>query len=181
MNFHMTFKNGYDGRLYARILLKLKLTLIILTTVILQSSAASFAQITINDKSASLESILQKIRKQAGYDFFYSNTMLKNTKPVSINVKNEKVEEVLKAIFKDQPLDYTIDQKAIVLRYNDSIVQATATQKTVTGKVVDEKNGPIPGAAVRVKGMPTAPIAITDGKGNFMISAKDSIQQTILL
>lgn len=100
--------------------------------------------------------------------------MLKNTNPVSINVKN--VEEVLKAAFKDQPLDYTIDQKAIVLRYNDSVVQATATQKTVTGKVVDENNGPIPGAAVRVKGMPTAPIAITDGKGNFMISAKDSIQ-----
>ncbi len=179
MNFHMTFKNGCDGRLYARILLKLKLTLIILTTVILQSSAASFAQITINEKSASLESILQKIRKQAGYDFFYSNTMLKNTKPVSINVKNEKVEEVLKAIFKDQPLDHTIDQKAIVLRYNDSLVQATATQKTVNGKVVDENNGPIPGAAVRVKGMPTAPIVITDSRGNFMISATED--QTIIV
>jgi len=47
----MTFKNGCDGRLYARILLKLKLTLIILTTAILQSSAASFAQITINEKN----------------------------------------------------------------------------------------------------------------------------------
>lgn len=49
MNFHMTFKNGRDGRLHARILLQLKLTLIILTTIILQSSAASFAQIS-NEK-----------------------------------------------------------------------------------------------------------------------------------
>lgn len=105
--------------------------------------------------------------------------MLKNTKPVSINVKN--VEEVLKVAFKDQPLDYTIDQKAIVLRYNNSTEQATVAKKTITGKVLDENNEPIPGAAVRVKGIPTAPIAITDGKGNFMISAKDSIQQTILL
>ena len=173
MNFHMTLKNGRDARLYARILLKLKLTLIILTTVILQSSAASFAQITINEKSASLESILQKIRKQSGYDFFYSNTMLKNTKPVSINVKNASVEEVLKITFKDQPLTYTIDQKAIVLRYNRDTDPVKVQQKTIVGKVVDERGGAIPGASIRVKGMPTAPIAITDANGNFMISATD--------
>lgn len=179
MNFHMTLKNGRDARLYARILLKLKLTLIILTTVILQSSAASFAQITIKEKSASLESILQKIRKQSGYDFFYSNTMLKNTKPVSINVKNVSVEEVLKITFKDQPLTYTIDQKAIVLRYNREPERNALLQKTIVGKVVDEKNEPIPGASVRVKEMPTAPIAITDAKGNFMISATEEQTLTV--
>lgn len=179
MNFHMTFKNGRDGRLHARILLKLKLTLIILTTVILQSSAASFAQITINEKSASLESILHKIRKQSGYDFFYSNIMLKNTKPVSISVKNVPVEEVLKIAFKDQPLSYTIDQKAIVLRYNSQPNTVLVQQKTVTGKVTDEKGGAIPGASIRVKGMPTAPIAISDGNGNFMISAADD--QTLIV
>lgn len=173
MNFHMTFKNGRNSRLYARILLKLKLTLIILTTVILQSSAASFAQITINEKSASLESVLQKIRKQSGYDFFYSNNMLKNTKPVSINVKNASVEEVLKLSFKDQPLSYTIEQKAIVLRYNNEPERVVFLQKTITGKILDETNSPIPGASIRVKGMPAAPIAISDGNGNFMISAKD--------
>lgn len=100
---------------------------------------------------------------------------------MSINVKNAKVEEVLKAAFKDQPLDYTIDQKAIVQRYNNSTEQATVAQKTITGKVLDESNMAIPGSSIRVKGMPAAPIAVTDGKGNFMISAKDSIQQTILL
>jgi len=179
MNFHMTFKNGRDARLYARILLKLKLTLIILTTVILQSSAASFAQITINEKSASLESILQKIRKQGGYDFFYSNTMLKNTKPVSINVKNAGVDEVLAITFKDQPLTYTIDQKTIVLRYNREPERIISFQKTITGKVIDERNSAIPGASVRVKSMPTAPIAITDNNGNFMISAAED--QTLIV
>ncbi|MFN0257788.1 SusC/RagA family TonB-linked outer membrane protein [Pedobacter ureilyticus] len=179
MNFHMTFKNGRDARLYARILLKLKLTLIILTTVILQSSAASFAQITINEKSASLESILQKIRKQSGYDFFYSNAMLKYTKPVSINVKNAGVDEVLRITFKDQPLTYTIDQKAIVLRYNSEPERVVILQKTIAGKVVDEGSRPIPGASIRVKGMPTAPIAITDGNGNFMISATE--EQTLIV
>lgn len=179
MNFHMTLKNGRDARLYARILLKLKLILIILTTVILQSSAASFAQITINEKSASLESILQKIRKQSGYDFFYSNVMLKNTKPVSINVKNVSVEEVLKITFKDQPLTYTIDQKTIVLRYNREPERSAPLQKTITGKVVDEKNEPIPGASIRVKGMPTAPVAITDAQGNFMISATEEQTLTV--
>lgn len=181
MNFHMTFKNGRDGHLHARILLKLKLTLIILTTVILQSSAASFAQITINEKSVSLESILQRIRKQSGYDFFYSTNMLDHTKPVSINVKNAPVEEVLKIAFKNQPLTYIIDQKAIILSYSKvtSSEIGTIVQKTITGKITDERGGPIPGASIRVKGLPTAPIAISDGNGNFMIAATD--EQTLVI
>jgi len=179
MNFHMTFNNGRDGRLYARILLKLKLTLIILTTLILQSSASSFAQITLNEKSASLESILHKIRKQSGYDFFYSNFMLKNTKPVSINVKNIGVDEVLKITFKDQPLTYSIDQKTIVLSYNRAPEQSVTPRKTITGKVLDEKNGAVPGASVRVKGMPLTPITVTDANGNFMITANED--QTLIV
>ncbi|WP_316815765.1 SusC/RagA family TonB-linked outer membrane protein [Pedobacter nyackensis] len=178
MNFHMTFKNDSDGRFYARILLKLKLTLIILVTVILQSRAVSFAQITINEKSASLESILQKIRKQGGYYLFYSNAMLKNTKPVSINVKNASVEDVLKISFLNQPLTYIIEKKAVVLRYIKTTENSHAEQKTITGKIADDQ-GPVVGASVRIKGIAASPMAVSDGKGYFTIAATED--QTLVI
>jgi len=169
MNFNTTLTNGRDVRLYARILLKLKLTLIILTTVILQAGASGFAQITMNEKSASLESILNKIRKQTGYDFFYSNTMLDNTKPISINVKNASIEEVLKLSFKDQPLTYTINQNTIVLRYTREPEYVAVLQMTVNGKVIDENDRPVPGATIRIKGDRNT-TAVTDALGVFRIN-----------
>ncbi|QKJ32806.1 SusC/RagA family TonB-linked outer membrane protein [Mucilaginibacter mali] len=167
MIFYKTSKNRCKDRFYTKILLILTLVI----TLLFEVRADSYAQITLNEKAASLESILLKIRKQSGYDFFYSNDMMKNAKPVTISVSNASVEEVLKICFKGQPLTYTIKDKAISLKY---LPQQTTQQNNeavlITGKVYDETNKPMPGASVRVKGNNTL-LAITDANGNFRINA----------
>lgn len=150
MNFYMTFKRGGLSRIYANILLKVKLTLIILTTVILQVSASGYAQITLRETNAPLEQIIQKIRKQAGYDLFYNSGMLKKARPVTISVNNVSVQEVLDLCFKDQPLTYRIEEKTIIVQHAPERVLTTRAM-VVKGVVLDEAGKPIPNASVRIK------------------------------
>lgn len=179
MNFYMTFKNGYTCRSYAKILLKLKLTLLILTTVILQASATSYAQITLKENTTPLNLVIQKIRKQSGYDFFYNTEMLKKANPVTLNVKNISVEVALKICFENQPFTYKIEDKTIVIQFSENIESNTKAQ-IVTGKVVDENGKPIAGATIRIKGKDSNRAVATDNEGNFKINV-DSENDLIVI
>jgi hypothetical protein len=73
----------------SKLLLIMKLTTFILITVILQVSATTFAQkITLSEKNSSLVKVFDKISDQSGYDFLVSSEMLRNAKPVNIEVSN---------------------------------------------------------------------------------------------
>lgn len=151
MNFYRTSKCGEPSRICANILLKLKLTFILLITVILQVSATSYAQITLKENAVPMEQIIKKIRKQSGYDFFYNAKMLAGAKPVTIEVNNASVEEVLARCFENQPLTYRIEQKTIVVQFA-SPKPVARKPAVVSGKVLDETGLPIPGASIRIKG-----------------------------
>src|SRR5476651_61210 len=99
-----------------KLLLTMKLTVIILITAILQVSATSFAQkVTLSAKEAALVDVFNQIRVQTGYDFLFTASTLQNARPVTIQVKNVELNDVLNQIFKDQKLDYTIRDKAVVI------------------------------------------------------------------
>jgi hypothetical protein len=167
MNFYRTFKYGESRPVYARILLKLKLTFILLTTVILQVSATGYAQITLKEKDAPLGQIIQKIRRQTGYDFFYNAGMLLKAKPVTLNVTNATVPEVLDLCFKDQSFTYRIEQKTIVIQYVEPRMLQTRAM-VVSGRVLDETDRPIPGASITIKNG-RAGNTVSNGNGEFKI------------
>ncbi len=160
----------------AKFLLTMKLTTLLLFTAFLQVSASSFAQkITLSEKNAPIRQIFEQIRAQTGYDFVVTKSILKNARPVSINVKNIELADVLETIFDQQPLDYQISNQSVLVK-----LKATSlTDKTldllmgifknidVSGVVRGEDGLPLPGATIRVKG--TSISAITDDKGAFQL------------
>lgn len=158
-------------RAITKLLLIMKLTTFILITVILQVSANTFAQkITLSEKNSSLVKVFDKISDQSGYDFLVSSEMLRNAKPVNIEVSNLELKEVLKKIFEEQPLDYDVQEKMVVVSrksptFLERLVDRWASIDVV-GKVVDEKGQPLPGATVRVT---DGKAVITDGNGMFLI------------
>ncbi|WP_235012443.1 SusC/RagA family TonB-linked outer membrane protein [Pedobacter africanus] len=128
---------------------------------LMQVSASSLAQrISLSEKGSSLSRVFEKIKSQAGIDFVVSTEILKSSRPVDINVRNVQLTEVLKAIFKDQPLEYSIEDKFVVVRKKDpsvldkakSVLMDFMLNLTVKGRVVDEKGTPLAGATVTVKG-----------------------------
>lgn len=166
------------------ILLKMKLTAIVLVTAILQVSASTFAQkITLSEKNTPLKKIFEKISDQTTYDFLVSSENLKTAKPVTINVNNAELQPTLDKIFASQPLTYTIQEKMVVIAEKVGLKKSSIIPPdkiNVTGRVVDTTGAPLSGATVRIKDSGKATIANADGSFLITASEADYIEVTFL-
>ncbi|MGN6166082.1 MAG: TonB-dependent receptor [Flavisolibacter sp.] len=163
----------HKRRLLVKTLLIMKLTAVLLLIACLQVSAKSNAQqVTLSEQNSSLKKVFKEIRRQTGYQFFYNSNLLDKAHEVSITVKNAPLSGVLDQLFTDQPLDYRIVDKIIVVREK---VKVTAPQNEVPlffdvkGKVTDEKGKPLQDVSVQNKN--TSQGTATDGAGNFSLKA----------
>lgn len=157
----------------------MKLTTVFMIIACLQVSAAGLSQkVTIKGENISIQRIFEDIRKQTGFQFLYADDALRTAKPVSLSVRNEKLENVLALCFKDQLLSYTISDKTIVVKrkYAEPTVTATVLPEIVAppdvrGKVTDNNGAPLADVSVAVKG--TTRGTITDASGNFSIAVTE--------
>jgi len=153
-----------------KFLLIMKLTTFLLIVSLLQVSAASLAQkITLNEKNASLEDVFKEIKKQTGYDFVYTGKLIAKANPVTVQLDQATVDEALRACFVNQPLDYTIDEKTIIVKEKQIInplrPAAPAPPKDITGRVTNKAGEPLSAATVLKKRTKSG--SITDGNGRF--------------
>jgi len=159
-------------RLPKKFLLVMKITALLLLVAIMQVSASSFAQkINLSEGNISLKKLFKEIRKQSGYNFVYTEGMLKNAKPVHIQVQSASINETLDQVFSDQPLTYTISNNTVVIKEKESPqkIKTSPAPITVSGIVTDEKGGPLPGVTVTVE--ETNLSVSTDKDGKYSISA----------
>jgi TonB-linked SusC/RagA family outer membrane protein len=159
-----------------KILLIMRLTTVILIATFMQVSAFGFAQkINLTRSNVSLKTVIRELRIQSGYDFVYTDDQLAKAKSVSITANNMPIEEVLKQIFKNQPLTYVIDTKTVIINDKErSLVEkiiSSFSKIDIRGTVTDESGQPLPGASVRVKG--TDKYVMTDKNGVFVLTGVD--------
>lgn len=161
------------GRCAAKILFIMKLTTFILITTFLQVNASTFAQrVSLTKKNASMEKVFEEISLQTGYDFLFSTATLKNIKPVTIKAKDVELKDVLKMIFTGQPLEYSIENKAILVRKKIEPLKSEMVAVQLTrynGTVKDAKGTPLAGVNILLKG--TKKTVVTDKSGGFSIEA----------
>ena len=173
--------------IFNKILRVMKLTFILLVVLILNASAEGFSQkVTYSGENVSLETVFTVIKKQTGYGFFFQEELFALAKPVTINASNEDLSKVLASVFKDQPLDFSIKNKTILVSKKtfptnalkqiqnlSAVSEEIDLQKdiVVKGVVTDSKGETLPGVSVKLKG--TAIGASTDLDGKFSISIPD--------
>lgn len=161
----------------------MRLTTVILMGSLLHVSASSLAQkITLSKSSASLKSVFQELKIQSGYNFFYTDNLLKSANPVSIKVSNADLADVLKLIFEGQPFTYAINDKTISLKRKEvpSFLErlvANFNALDIRGRVLDDEGKPIPSASVKIKG--SNRVVTTNGDGRFVITVPD--ENTVLI
>lgn len=151
----------------------MKLILLITAFTFQVSAAVLGQQVTLNVKNASLKEVMQNVRKQSGYYFFFESDYLKNARPVTVNLKESPIDKALQTIFKDQPFEYAVDGKMITLRPKEKDFQEQIKDVflaiTIRGRVVDADGNPLPGASVKAGNRTT----ITGAEGNFELSDID--------
>lgn len=169
--------------LSAKLVLIMKLTFFLTALVVMNVSASSYSQtVTFTGKNVPLEKVFTSIKKQTGYVFFYNFKLLDQSKPVTLDVSAAQLSEVLKACFKNQSLDYSIEDKTIVITQrvytggNWNIQTQVAPPKTIKGRVVDTKGKPLPGATVKIKN--TNKVVQTNAQGEFEL--KDTEDKVLL-
>lgn len=156
----------------------MKMTAFFSLIVCLQVSANGSAQVTFSGDNVHIEKVFEAIRKQTGYMFLYNSEAVAKAKPVSVHVKNEELEEVLKICVKGQGFEYTIKQKTIFIIPRVSGSQSSGSLNAVTvnnpinvkGKVVDEDGKPLEGVTVTIKGGFYS--TLTDANGEFTIGVE---------
>ncbi|TFB31530.1 SusC/RagA family TonB-linked outer membrane protein [Pedobacter alluvionis] len=160
----------------------MKLTTLLMLAFFMQVSAGTYAQkITLSARNAELFTIFDQISDQSGYDFVITNSILKNSKKVTIDVKNEELSDVLDQIFKNQSLEFTIANKSVLVRKKEPAFLEKIIKRfqsiDITGKVLDEKNLPLPGATVSIKGLKKQVVTNKDGE----FTLKDVDEDAVLM
>ncbi len=132
-------------------------------------------KISVDSKSATVQTVMSQIEAQTGYKFFYNN-QVNLTRTVSLKASNEELASVLKKLFAGTNISYKVIDKIIVLSVDENRQTApetnAASRRKVTGKVTDQQGEPLIGATVQVAGQSGAG-AITDLDGNFSIDVPE--------
>jgi TonB-linked SusC/RagA family outer membrane protein len=148
----------------------MKLTTLLLLIVLLQVSAKGFGQITLDESNTPIKKVLSSITQQTGYFFFYNNDILKDEK-VSVKVSHATLEQTLTLCLKNLPYTYNIlDKNVVITRTVATPERPTAPPADtilVKGRIMNEKNIPLAGATVRIKGSNS--ITTTDENGRFIL------------
>lgn len=136
----------------------MKITMILLTCVLVQVTAAGHAQlVSMNRQQTSIHAILEEIRKQTRYDFFYDTNLFNKEKQFSISLKNATIAEALNTCFKGKPYQYVIKKNMVVITASDRAVKKPMfgplpqqQPGRIAGKIIDERGEPLPGAGIKV-------------------------------
>jgi TonB-dependent SusC/RagA subfamily outer membrane receptor len=166
--------------MYKKLLRIMRLTTIILVTAILQVSASTYGQkITLSERNATLVEVFDQISVQSGYDFLVSASILKDSKPVRIDVKGMELSDVLEKLFEGRQLKFSIEDKSVVVSKKmpsfldkaKSVILNLVQDQDVRGKIVGEQSQVLVGATVKVKG--TSRITKSNEKGEFYLANVD--------
>jgi TonB-linked SusC/RagA family outer membrane protein len=158
-----------------KILLIMKLTTLMLIIGLLQVSAKGFSQISLKENEAPITKVLESIKQQSGYYFFYDEDQLKDKK-VSITITNSSLEETLSECFKSLPFSYEVIGKNVVIsrlkvaKAPTLLASVISDTVNVHGRVVDNSGQPLPGATITVTYKNIAHASIADKNGEFAFS-----------
>jgi TonB-linked SusC/RagA family outer membrane protein len=167
---------GLPFRIKPKLWRLMKLSFIICLVACLQVSASTFAQkINLEKKNVPFWETVDEIRKQSGYSILCDPDILTNAKPVTVNLKNVTLNEALKQCLKNQPFNYQIKEKTILIFLKDDPKPVSANMAPVaikvTGRVTDDQDSPLPGVTVKVKGTQTT--TSTNQQGLYSITVPD--------
>ncbi|WP_461138123.1 TonB-dependent receptor [Spirosoma pomorum] len=134
-------------------------------------------KITLQLTNKNVSDVLVQLEKLTDVKFSYSPDLIQADRKVSVSVVNEPLAQVLTTLLTPLRIKYEMVGSRLVLTRGDGVSavateQAVAPPVTVKGRVLDEKNQPLPGATIVLKGATTTG-TVTDADGAFTLNLPD--------
>ena len=141
------------------------------------ATKGSAQKFNIDLEGVKVATVIEQIKKQSDYKFFYREDLLQDDWKVNIQTNSASIKEVLQQLFDDLPVDYIIKKKQVILKSktisntNGQSVdnKGTIDQQEIYGNVRDPNAYPLMGVTVWRKGSRTG--TVTNEKGNYRIQA----------
>ncbi|HMF70569.1 MAG TPA: TonB-dependent receptor plug domain-containing protein, partial [Flavitalea sp.] len=134
--------------------------------------------LSLSGKNVPLETIFKEVKKQTGYTFVYTEDMLRKSKPVTIDISNASLQQALDICFKDQPLEYNILNKMVIVKEKAKLAQLVAMSSpppvNITGKITNQNGEPLSGASISEKGTKNAVVTKDDGTFEMHVSKENA-------
>lgn len=143
--------------------MKVTIALLIISIHVCANSNAQ--KLTLKTFDSPLKQVLELVEKQSGYNFVYSDDLIRSEK-VSINLSNVNLLEGLEAILKQTKFSFKLQADRIIIitpRFNNrNEFQNVDEDGSLIIKVVDENNKPLEGATIQIGTLKTL---LTDKNG----------------
>src|SRR5690554_27711 len=156
----------------------MRLTFLFLLIGFMQAAATAYSQstkLTLDMNSVKVSEVLDAIESQSEFRFAYSPGYINLDRQVSLDLYEKSIDETLQVIFSGTDVEYAIYDRHIILYPeaiepdNSSVERIISQQQRVaTGTVTDNRNLPLPGVTVVVKG--TVQGTVTDADGKFSLT-----------
>ncbi|NCU05260.1 MAG: SusC/RagA family TonB-linked outer membrane protein [Chitinophagaceae bacterium] len=150
----------------------MRLLSLFLFVFLFKVNAGGYAQtIKLKVTNVALTEVFQQIKQQTDFRFIYLRDDLQKAKPVSIDVQEASIKDVLDICFAQQPFTYVVQGKYIIIKkkavVDNVIAEPAAAGYDISGYVVDEEGEPAAGITVQVKGSQLA--ASSNAQGYFQL------------
>ncbi|GHU83217.1 SusC/RagA family TonB-linked outer membrane protein [Bacteroidia bacterium] len=152
------------------------------------ASATSYSQtamLNLEVKNGTILDVINEIEKQSEFTFVYNVKDINLSERVSVAYDNKSINEVLEDLFRNNSLGYQVTDRHIALFSKKAAQQQTSER--ITGTIVDDRNEPIIGANVVLKGTTNGTVSDFNGKfeltvpvnGTLLISYIGYLEQEI--
>jgi TonB-linked SusC/RagA family outer membrane protein len=139
-------------------------------------SADTNKTITLSSRTLTLREIFSQVEKQTGLITVFSNNELDMTDTIKLESIHYKLKDLYTYILKNTNLEFDISEKYIVIKPRPRHPEKDGNQKRkITGRVMDEKGEPLPGANIIIKGTTTGAVANPEGYFELYIPVKDAL------
>lgn len=167
----------------------MRLLVLFMLAGLMHVSAATYSQtVTLKGRNLPLSAVFEAITAQTGYEVGGYGNALKAAKAVTVDFENLPLADAMKRILTGQPLDFTIEDRTIVIK--DAPLSSNPARHLersaaesngsllipaipiLTGKITDSLGNPLQGASIKVinaSGQLTALQTLTDSHGEFTL------------
>ena len=141
------------------------------------------ANINLSANNLSFERVFTQLERQSGYTFLYKKEDIQNLRSGKLEIKDQKLDNVLDELFKSSGLTYEIDDKVIIVRkaqVGRNTATTTQQERVIRGRVNNESGEPLAGATIYVKNA-SGRTAQTDEQGRYELTVPSSVVRPVLV